>query len=300
MKKAEARWLAGIGVVLQFLLGSSFALGQVVGETKTIEITVDDPRPLAAAVLKIEELSGIPINYEDVPVYYTADVKDVTEEVSRTRTSNRRILVALGGQLSVPIVVDAVTGKLNDTQAVNAALLALISAYSVSGLPGSFDLEYYNGVFFVKPVRFRDETGATRAMTPVLSTPITLPEENMNWAVATRLILQQVSNATGSDAAMLTNLGVPVEVTFGANNEPAHYVIARYLATKSAPASIASDTAWDAGLSYSLLYQPQFGYGLNVHRVASSPRWVIPPSRPYSPPPRRPPDGRGTARVPVP
>jgi hypothetical protein len=147
MRKSERLWLAGIGVVLPFLLGSSFAFGQVVGETTTIDITVDDPRPLAAAILKIEELSGIPINYEDVPVYYSADVKDVTEEVSRTRTSNRRIIVARGGQLSVPIIVDAATGRLNDIQAVNTALAALVSAYNSSNLPGGFEVEYLTECF---------------------------------------------------------------------------------------------------------------------------------------------------------
>ena len=199
MKKSETQWSLAMGVVLQFLLGSSFALGQVVGETRTIEITVDDPRPLAAAILKLEELSGIPINYEDMPVYYSDDMRDVTDEVAQRPVppGGKRMFGQSGGQLSVPIEVDAATGKLIDLEAVNTALAALVSAYNASDLPGDFDMEGRNGVFFVMPVRYRDATGTTQPMTPILSTPITLPEERRGWIQTIRLILGQVSAATG-------------------------------------------------------------------------------------------------------
>ncbi|MBI4441927.1 MAG: hypothetical protein HY649_00975 [Acidobacteria bacterium] len=283
----------GLGTVLGLLVTAA-TFGQIIAETKTITLTVDDPRPMAAAILKLEELSGIPINYEDVPVYYSADLKDVTEEVSRTRTSDRRIMVARGGQLSVPIVVDASTGKLNNPEAVKDALLTVGSAYNSSGLPGGFDVEYYNGVFFVKPVSYRDERGASRPMTAILSTPISLSEEKRTRLETIQLILQQLSKAAGSDVVLTTNLGQPSDVIFGCNNEPADHAIARLLATKSTPASSLSDTAWDVGLSYGVGYLPQWGYMLDIHRVPNSRWWVSPPAKPYSPPPRT---GSGGGRI---
>jgi hypothetical protein len=68
MKKSETHLLAGIGVVLQFLLGSGFVLGQ----PKVNNITIDDAqRPMLAAMGVIEARSGIPIHYRDVPAYYS-------------------------------------------------------------------------------------------------------------------------------------------------------------------------------------------------------------------------------------
>jgi len=285
MKKSETQLLARIGVILQFLLGSSFVFGQVVGETKTIEITVDDPRPLAAAILKLQELSGIPINYEDMPVYYSGDQQ---ERIPRYPDGRSRFFGARGGQLSQPIVVDAATGRLNNIQAVSAALTALVSAYNTSNLPGGFDFEYYNGVFFVKPVRYRDATGATQTMAPILSTPITFPEELRSWNQTWRLILRQVAGATTVEIFQGMGLDGGGTVTLGAQDEPARYVIARYLASGSGPAVVPRNATWDLGMSYRLLCQPQKGCALNVQQVANSPRWAVPSAKPYSPPPRRP------------
>ncbi|MBI1956223.1 MAG: hypothetical protein HYS38_07495, partial [Acidobacteria bacterium] len=74
MNKSKTQWLRAMSVALPLLVLNSIAFGQ----TKTVDITVDDPRPLYAAILKLQELSGIPINYEGVPFYYSADLKDVT------------------------------------------------------------------------------------------------------------------------------------------------------------------------------------------------------------------------------
>lgn len=288
MNKSKARLWRALGIFVALLAADSRAVGQ----TKIIDITVDDPRPLAAAIDKIEELSGIPINYEDMPVYYSADVKDVTDAVARTPLpAGRRIIVARGGQLSVPIVVDAATGKLNGAQAVNAALVALISAYNSSGLPGGFDLEFFNGVFFTKPVRYRDATGATRPMTPVLSTPVTLPQEPSQAYQIWQLVIAQVSSAAGVhvDAGWGAGMGDAGpdmgQVAFGPQNEPADHVIARLLAPRNSPASATPDANWDAGRSCRLFTDATSKfYALNVHVVAN--RWSVEPAKPYSPPPR--------------
>ena len=287
MKKSETQLLARIGVILQFLLGSSFAFGQIVGETRTIEVTVDDTRPLAAAILKIEELSGIPINYEDVPVYYSGDIK-VADFAARAPVppGGERTLVARGGQLSVVIVVDATTGRLKDIQAVETALAALVSAYNSSDLPGDFEIEQSNGVFFVKPVRYRDTSGATRPMTPVLSTPITFPEEKRTREQTMRLILRQVSAAAGLEIG-LGGMNLWGEVTLGAQNEPAHHVIARMLGSGNSPAAAPANASWDASLSYLFFCQPQYGCVLNVVRARPIDLCRGSGCEPYSPPPSR-------------
>ncbi|MBI1954807.1 MAG: hypothetical protein HYS38_00265 [Acidobacteria bacterium] len=294
MSKSLAQWPARIGVILQLLLGSSFAFGQVVGETKTIDITVDDSRPMAAAILQLEELSGIPINYEDMPLYYSADFENVT-----VLPTGQRVGFIRGGRLSVPIAVDASTGKLNDVQAVKDALAKLTFAYNSSGLPDAFDFEYYKGVFFVKPVRYRDASGATQTMKSLLSTPITLSQEKMNLDLGIRRILLQVSQKTGSWAGMGWDLGLPWRAVLGSTGESADHLIARFVAlgfcangssSACTPAHTTSEDVWDIGISYDLLHTSGLNsrkeYILYLHQVANS-RWSLSlpsaPSPPSSP-----------------
>jgi hypothetical protein len=284
MKRSETQLLAGIAVFLQLLLGSSFALGQ----TKVIDITVDDPRPMAYGIGIIQGLSGIPINYEDMPVFYASDIK-VADFAAQAPVppGTSRTLVARGGQLSVPIVVDATTGRLNDIQAVEIALTALVSAYNSSDLPGDFEFEQLNGVFFVRPVRYRDATGATQPMTPLLSTPVTFPVETRQIFSTWRLILDQVSKVAGIQIGFDLGMGaIGGQRTLGAQDEPAHRVIARLL-SGNGPTAASVNASWDAGLSYSFLCQPQYGCALNVHRARPFDLCRGSGCEPYSPPPTR-------------
>lgn len=285
MKRSRTSWLIWVGAAVKLVLANGFAVGQ----TRMVDITVDDIRPLAAAVLKVEELSGIPINYEDVPVYYPGDLEDVTDIVVRTPLpAGERIIAPHKRHFSVPIAADAATGKLNGAQAVREALLRLIAAYSAENLPGGFELETSNGVFFVKPVRYRDATGATRSMTPVLSNRITLPQQTRDRPQTWRLILGQVSSAAGvrvEDATAMSELLGPA--TLGAENEPANQVVARFLASRSGPTPLALDATWDEGLAYRLLFDATLKkYFLNVHLLANSRARKVPVPYKYSPPPR--------------
>ena len=241
---------------------------------------------MAAASGKLQELSGIPINYEDMPVYYSGDIKvaDFAAQ-SPVPPGGERTLVARGGQLSVAILVDATTGRLKDIQAVSTALAALVSAYNSSNLPGDFEVEQLNGVFFVRPVRYRDASGGTQPMTPVLSTLITFPEEKRTREQMMRLILRQVSAAAGLEIGL--NMGGFTEVTMDAQNEPAYHAIARLLATGNSPAAAPANASWDANLSYRFLCQPHYGCALNVWGTRPSDLCRGSGCEPYSPPPRK-------------
>lgn len=267
------------GTLLGLLIASDVAFGQ----TKTIEITVDDFRPMRAAIDKIMELSGIPINYEDMPIYYPADLVEAPIHTG----GGQKLFGARGGQLLFSIAVDETTGKLNDLQAVKGALSKLISAYNSSGLPGGFDFEEHKGVFFVKPVRYRGENGTTQTIKSLLSTPITFPQEKRDWFTAARLILQQVSKASGSD---ISDFDVSIyyggEQPICANNEPADHVIARVLAALACPVrgrvgcdSVIVQSTWDVGYHYRLYYPYRFrGKCLLIVDSVPNSRWFVPPA----------------------
>jgi hypothetical protein len=282
--------LAALGVGLGVLVANQSALGQ----TKTITVTVDDPRPMAAAILKLEELSGIPINYEDMPVYASGDLQ---ERIPRNPFPGVRYFGARGGELSVPIRVEA-AGKLSGTQAADAALAELVAAYHSSGLPGEFGYELLNGVFFVRPVRFRDANGVTQPMPSILSGPVTLVEEKRSSDATVRLILDQISKQAGIELIPGTNSSGNHNVIFGAQDEPGYLAIARYLTTGRGTAVSPTDTNWDFGMSYRLLFDgnSKSSYALNVHQVPNSPVFAPPPPQPPPPPPRprTPPRSRAT------
>lgn len=251
------------------------------GQTKTITISVNDPRPMAAAILKIEELSGIPVNYEDIPIYYSGDLIDVTNQARGPVPVGRRLMVAPMRTFSVPIVVDAATERLADNRAVEEALQRLISAYNSSNLPGGFELESYNGVFFVKPVRFRDADGVTREMTPLLSAHISIPDGTRNPVDTARALLSQIPIPSGfrvSPGLLFSEFGL---MRFAATNEPAHLVIARFLVSGGLPKPPMPSRNLDAGWSYKLLLDSDAKwYALNVVRVPNSPRRRRPGSTP--------------------
>jgi hypothetical protein len=198
-----------------------------------------------------------------------------------------------GGQLSVPIEVDAATGKLLSIEAVNKALDAVVSAYNANDdLPGDFEVESRNGVFFVMPVRYRDASGATQPMTPILSTPITLPEETRSVRQTLRLIRDHVYAATGVEITPNIRSVVARDVTIGAQDEPAGHLIARLLATRNGGVP-AANASWDSSFSYLLLCNNRTGCVLNDWRSRPTDTGPRTPRPRYPQPPIIPP-GQGT------
>ncbi|MBI3894741.1 MAG: hypothetical protein HY313_02305 [Acidobacteria bacterium] len=145
-----------------------------------------------------------------------------------------------------------------------------------------------------------------QTMKPLLSTPITLPVEKRYAGTTLGLILQQVSKAAGSQigGGLMRPNDFLLEVTVGANNEPADHVIARFLAAKACPNSaregcgpVIAQTTWDVGYYFDLDYAPRYGYVLGINRLPNS-RWIVtpPPAKPR-PRPTPNPDGDATGRI---
>jgi len=144
-------------------------------QTQAASVSVNGFRPMAVVVSQLEQLSGIPINYEDLRCDFVGDqtiIQGAYTAAQQAMAVKNGVVGPLvdiaprGGSLSATITVNA-SGKLSDTSAVASALNSVLSAYSGSGLPGAFGLEQYNGTFFVAPNSQRDQTGATITVPPV-------------------------------------------------------------------------------------------------------------------------------------
>lgn len=109
MAKTSTIFLA-VGVPLVLLVASAFA------QTKAITFSVNDFRPLAAAARNIEQISGTPVNYEDVRCDFPGDQKDITAG-NVTPAQERlngpvKVIVPRGGPLVTTITVAGSTARL--------------------------------------------------------------------------------------------------------------------------------------------------------------------------------------------
>lgn len=242
---------------------------------QTVAVTVNDPRPVNALTVQIEKLSGIPISYEDVRYVNLADIEDVTASVANPAQgpppAGFQVLIPRGGQLSVPVTVDAASQRLLDSLSTANALTAALAAASASTLiPGKFEMDKYNDVFFVAPQQSRSADGTFVPVTPVLSTPVDLPGQQQSAIQTLESILQQVSQKTGVKVGLGT---IPVQafavskVAIAASSQPANYALAR-LFTAVCMAGSAGSPGTVPGMSYHAFFDPKFKtYALNIHVV---------------------------------
>jgi hypothetical protein len=273
----------GIRIMLAALFTGLPALAQ------SITININDPRPVSVLAQKIEELSGKPINYEDVRYDNSADIKDIADSIMTPAQRSQaavglHVLVPVGGSMSVTITVDPATQRLIDTLSVTNALSTLVAAANSSpNLPGRYRVESYNDGFYIVPTQQRSVTGAFISATPVLSVPITLNGGEATAWEALKAILLQVSQAAGIKVDIGTvpiKLFATSKVALSASSEPAYRVLSRLFAPISNGVS-ALPSGGAPTLSYSLLFDPKMRfYALNVHVVQGPSKTQDPPPAP--------------------
>jgi hypothetical protein len=278
------RWIVRLEAIVVSVLAAAYASAQSNGVT----VEVATGRPLAEAITKVQELSNVPISYEDIPYAYSGDMRDITSEVVNPLHKTApgqpppKVLVPRGGQLTASILVDSATGKLTDVLSVTSALDSLLVAYRSAGLPGNFELESYNGVLLVKPSAMRDANGATVQAKPVLSTPITLSKQDGRIAFETlKAILGQVSSVSGFTVhmGMVPMNGLAMSrAAVEAQNERADHVIVRFMAALAGTPNPAA-----SGM-YFRFFCDLNSCALNIERTPTAPTQA--PSTPYQPPVR--------------
>jgi hypothetical protein len=233
-------------------------------QTETISIEVRDGRPVAEAIRTLTSQYPIVITYEDPPYRYSADIRDVTEEVRgpAARASTNRILVPNGGTLhfSYEAIVDTDGRPAN----VRNTLQAILNANAASSHPGRFRIEQAGDVFHVIPTQVRNERGDWITQTSVLDTRITLPRQETDGHQMLEAITDAVTEATGIHIGL--GLGSPnpyfrYSGYLEADNEAARDVLLRTL------------HAIDYRFTWRLLYGPDLqSYGLNLRTVEAPPK----------------------------
>ena len=251
MSNSRITWLS-VSILALVVSALLLLLGQEPARPQTI--TVDDPRPLAAAILVLEQRYGWIVTYEDPPYEFAADSRDVTEEIRRSHDSNRRVLVPVGGPFSFSYATPETTRQ------PMAILERLLTSYHVSGHAGEFRVAKTGSVFHVLPHASRDVRGFRQIRASRLDTRITVEERKRTVMEMFYEIVRAASRPgayTIMPGTIPTNLFIQTSITKGAKNEVARTVLIRTLAATGNP------------LSWRLLCDPGASAecALNVHLV---------------------------------
>lgn len=204
--------------------------------------TIDDPRPVMAAVMEIERVTGRAISYEDALV---ADRRAMAPMVAAGR--DEAFLMPAGGVMTVALPRSAA--------AAAAATQAAVARYAAGQPVATFDV-FDDGMIHVVPRGAQDASGRMAAVAPALDLPVTLKKKARTGMELLDELRRAVAAADGRPVLIGT---VPagalsrITVDFGAAGEPARAVLARLIAASGLNAS------------WKLLYDPGFDeYALNL------------------------------------
>ncbi|MEM1201849.1 MAG: hypothetical protein AAGN66_01320 [Acidobacteriota bacterium] len=229
--------------------------GRSAGAALTIE---DEPRPLAAAIDRLQEQTGVVITYEDAPYTFEGDWADVTESVRKdldqyARGSAPRVMIPRPGSLSVDLPEALGPGD------VPGLLEALLESHDRAGNAGRFRYEGQGDLYHVVPVSTRGRDASWGEVGALLDTPVTLPEAERSVMETLRDTLAAVHQQTGAKLSfglIPRRLAVGVTLVTGATDEPARDVLVRTLESTGLP------------LSWRLFYDPSMdGYFFNLSPV---------------------------------
>lgn len=251
--------------------GAMFALGgRADAQTERVDIYVDDPRPVQAAVLSLISRHPVIITYEDPRYEFAGDIQDVTDRVRRSPNTpgKNRVLVPRGGLLQSSYEINRSTGAPVD---VTAALASIVEAKNLNPVGGKFAIRQSGDVFHIIPSEANERGGSWVKLGSILDTPITLSRGEMNGYELVETILDKLAEASGADilglsAERFQNAFFRYTGSIDAKEEPARDVLLRALHSIS------------PRLTWMLNYDPSGRYYVfAVTIVAEKPRPPMPP-----------------------
>jgi len=245
-------WLAGI-LLISLTAGITPPAESEVPDG-IVKIRVKSGRPLAAAADEIQSRIGIVVNYEDPPYTHESDLREMI-----IPTSGAKVMVPAGGTLELKYVLPL---KATRAREMTPLLGSLLDAYAASHQPGGFRVEQAGEMFHIIPTEVKNKEGILVPVTPILDTPIDLPEIERSGAEILVAITERVSAETGQVVMVglaPINLFMRHRVRIGGTGVAARECLVQLL------------EALDAPVSWRLFYDPGLGfYVLNI--VTVSPR----------------------------
>lgn len=162
-----------------------------------IKLSVEDGRPVAEAILKLEAKYGWAITYEDPRYVHDSEIADVTLKVRRDLDRYKpgeapKVLVPKGGVLEFTYDVAPDT-KLPTNPAM--VVQRLLDAQAASGNGGRFRLETSGQIMHVIPTAIKNGEGVLVPQGSILDTIISLPAEERTVYQKVESICAAISRA---------------------------------------------------------------------------------------------------------
>jgi hypothetical protein len=211
--------------------------------------------PLYQAICAIREEYGWKVNWEAAPLNSQFDLVDDTGPRWRAAHPGVKGVTRPAGGGFVSSFAEPKNSL--DPSAERELLTKVIQDYNATDNPGKFDLRQdSDGQFTVVGIKVRDEAGALQGIVPVLDTPVFISREPRTVEDLIRIVLDQVSLATGKKihiANFSSNPLMNAPVTLGGDSVVARNLLQLALASTKRP------------LQYDLLYDADISeYGLTT------------------------------------
>jgi hypothetical protein len=224
------------------------------GDAQVSTVDFDSPRPLRDALSKVEDQFKITLIFEEVPYVNSSELATAPE-------SNRKY--PRGGRFQVQIQSDLQDGYLLAQD--------VLAAYRHSGLPGTYKVAQKNKMVEVLPLQYKSSSGSMTSASPVLRSRISFPAAPRSIANALQVFVESLSKASGKKVYVWNPpMSSSPEIEFGADNEPADDVLARF---NEALGGITAHLTYDPG-------DP--AYYLNLQPILAGP--PEPPAQPQTAP----------------
>jgi hypothetical protein len=234
-------------------------------------VTITSSRPVGEAISRLETAYGWAITYEDPPVTYAGDLRDVTSQVRNDRKSAgepgvMQILARLPETFWFSF--DSPSRIKPGTRApevlARGAIMDMLKSYSLSrGGEEVFKLTDSSGLFHIIATQCKDASGRMAKIVPLLDTPVTIPAARRNASEFLREVINELKARSGVfigfSAAGLQLQQYSTEIA-SVPGETARSILSRLLAEMANPGPF----------TWALNYEAGYGYVLDVRVVRTA------------------------------
>ncbi|HLA10739.1 MAG TPA: hypothetical protein VJ023_09105 [Pyrinomonadaceae bacterium] len=258
-----------LAVVVMLMIPTSAAggrggFGENVGQqSNKVILSVEDPRPVAKAIVMLEGSYGWTITYEDPRYGYAAEITDVTEKVRRDlhkyqKGAAPRVFIPKGGELVFEYYVVTPTNLPPDPGLV---VQQLLDAQAASANSARFRMERSDKLIHVIPIAIKNSTGKLVPQESVLDAVITLPAKERTGLQTLEALCTAISKRTHMPVivgAIPLTMFLQHKDQEGADSQRARETLSQLL----------ERTGKGMKLSWQLFYDPGMKiYALNIHVV---------------------------------
>ncbi len=198
-----------------------------------VTVTANDSLPLFQALYAIRLEYGWQINWEEAPGYSHFDVVDDTASKWRASHPGEKGVTRPSGGMFTGTFTEP--NEASGSEAERLALSRLVEEYNTSDNPGKYAVRVdADGQVTIIGTAVKDETGALKKISPLLDTPVTVPQAMRSVSDTIELILTTLESAADRKVifgAESRSLFMTTQATVGGEGVPARELLKQALAS---------------------------------------------------------------------